>query len=81
MTKPSPYAEDADGWRPAWAKSGFTKADFLKAKAHWAAQPRFVMPPTPVMVGHKCSTCGKLTHLPDGQKPAWAQTSKEALNA
>lgn len=39
-----PYHELSDGYRPAWAKGGYLRSDYLKAKEHWANQPKFVLP-------------------------------------
>lgn len=46
----SPYAEDADGYREAWARAGYSKADYMRAKAHWAAVPKHVMAEHPPLV-------------------------------
>lgn len=37
-----PYHELSDGYRPAWARGGYSRSDFTKAKEHWAKQPKFV---------------------------------------
>lgn len=39
----NPYAEDADGYRQAWARGGYSKVDYMRSKVHWAAMPKHVM--------------------------------------
>lgn len=46
----SVYAEDADGYRAAWARGGYSKADYMRCKAHWAATPKHVMAEHPPFV-------------------------------
>lgn len=68
------YAEDEDGYRLAWAGGGYSKEDYMKCKAHWAAMPKFVLPPPTVYTKYKCHTCGKITELPeDRPPPSWFQ--------
>lgn len=67
------YAADADGYRAAWARGGYSKADYMAAKAHWAAMPKHVIAPPPVINKHTCPTCGKITLTPEGEPAPWEQ--------
>lgn len=41
----TPYFEEmGTGYRVAWYKAGFTRADFIKVKEHWKNTPKFILP-------------------------------------
>lgn len=78
MTAPTFTQEDADGYRAAWARGGYSKESFMRAKAHWdrirvwiAICKRFFGEPYIEPVVYICPTCGA-RHLLSAP-PDWAK--------
>ena len=49
----TPNTEDADGYREAWARGGYSKADYMRNKAYWASVPKHVMADHPPLVSER----------------------------
>lgn len=72
-----PYHEFSDGYRPAWAKGGYSRADYLKCVEHWRNQPKFNPSAysTPADQGESQKASPSHTPLPPCHLSVWATST------